>query len=52
MHVQFRSEAVWMEFNRRVAKIKGWAIPKATDTKQKGTERARKSGVVRFSNVI
>jgi hypothetical protein len=34
-----------MEFNRRVAKIKGWALPKNTDTKTKGTERTRKTGV-------
>jgi predicted RNA methylase len=45
MHVRFIDTKVWMEFNRRVAKIKGWALPKNTDTKTKGTERTRKTGV-------
>jgi hypothetical protein len=27
MHFEFVDENVWMEFNRRVAKIKGWVIP-------------------------
>jgi hypothetical protein len=49
MHVQFRSEEVWMEFNRKVSKIKGWQLPKSTDHKTKGTERARKEGVDLFS---
>lgn len=45
MHFEFLDENVWMEFNRRVAKIKGWQLPKNTDRKQKGTERTRKEGV-------
>lgn len=49
LHVQFRSEAVWMEFNRKVAKIKGWQLPKSTDHKTKGTERTRKVGVDLFT---
>jgi len=46
MHFEFVDENVWMEFNRRVAKIKGWAIPQKTNGKTKGTERTKKSGVV------
>ena len=45
LHVKFQSEKVWMDFNRRVAKIKGWALPRNTDTKTRGTERTRKSGL-------
>lgn len=30
MHFEFLDENIWMEFNRRVAKIKGWALPKKT----------------------
>lgn len=45
MHFEFVDENVWMEFNRRVAKIKGWAIPQKTNSKTKGTERTKKSGV-------
>jgi hypothetical protein len=49
MHYEFLSEDVWMEFNRRVAKIKGWAIPKKTDKKKKGTERKKQTGVEIFN---
>lgn len=49
LHVKFRSEAVWMEFNKRVAKIKGWTLPRKTDTKTKGTERTKKAGVDLFN---
>ncbi len=45
LHVKFSSESVWMEFNRKVAKIKGWALPRKTDTKTKGTERTSKQGL-------
>lgn len=45
MHFEFRDEKVWEDFNRRVAKIKGWALPSNTDSKRKGTERTRKTGV-------
>lgn len=45
MHFEFVDEEVWMEFNRRVAKIKGWEIPQKTDKKSKGTERNRKEGI-------
>lgn len=31
MHFEFLDENIWMEFNRRVAKIKGWALPKKTE---------------------
>ena len=45
MHFEFQDEKVWMEFNRRVSKIKGWALTTNTNSKQKGTERTRKTGV-------
>lgn len=45
MHFEFIDENVWMEFNRRVAKIKGWALPQKTNSKTKGTERTKKTGV-------
>lgn len=48
MHVRFRTEKVWLEFNQRVAKIKGWALPRNTDTKKKGTEKSKKTGVELF----
>ena len=51
MHFEFIDEDVWMEFNRRVAKIKGWALPKKTDNKSKGTERARQTGLEIFETV-
>lgn len=35
LHVRFISDDVWMEFNRRVAKIKGWQLPQKTDTKKR-----------------
>lgn len=35
MHFEFLDEKLWMEFNQRVAKIKGWALPKKTETKRK-----------------
>lgn len=49
MHFEFIDEKVWMDFNRRVAKIKGWALPRKTDTKTKGTERTQKAGVDLFT---
>jgi hypothetical protein len=48
MHFEFIDENVWMEFNRRVSKIKGWAIPQKTDKKSKGTERTSKTGMTIF----
>lgn len=30
MHFEFQSEELWMLFNRRVAEIKGWALPRST----------------------
>lgn len=51
MHFEFVSEEVWMEFNIRVAKIKGWALPKKTDKKSRGTERARQTGLEIFETV-
>lgn len=35
MHFEFLDENLWMEFNQRVAKIKGWALPKKTASKGK-----------------
>lgn len=35
MHFEFLDENLWMEFNQRVAKIKGWALPKKTASKRK-----------------
>lgn len=49
MHFEFVDENVWMEFNRRVAKIKGWVIPQKTDRKSKGTERTRSTKVDLFN---
>ena len=51
MHFEFIDEDVWMEFNIRVAKIKGWALPKKTDKKSKGNERARQTGLEIFETV-
>jgi len=51
MHFEFKDEAVWMEFNQRVAKIKGWAIPQKTNRKSKGTERTKEQGVELFSTI-
>lgn len=31
MHVEFLDEELWMLFNRRVAEIKGWQLPKKTE---------------------
>lgn len=41
MHFEFLDEQVWQMFNIRVAKIKGWQLPRQTDNKRKGTERIR-----------
>ncbi len=51
MHFEFADENVWMEFNIRVAKIKGWQLPKKTDKKSKGTERASKAGLEVFQKI-
>ena len=51
MHLEFSDEKVWMEFNTRVAKIKGWQLPKKTDKKSKGTERTRKAGLEVFRKI-
>lgn len=31
MHFEFLDEAVWSRFNRRVAELRGWALPKTTE---------------------
>lgn len=35
MHFEFRDDKLWMDFNQRVAKIKGWALPKKTEKKSR-----------------
>jgi hypothetical protein len=44
-HFMFKDERVWMQFNRKVAEIRGWRLPSKTDTKKKGTERSKSEGV-------
>lgn len=44
MHFEFIDENVWEMFNRRVAEIKGWRLPKST----KKAYRAKTEGVVLF----
>jgi predicted RNA methylase len=41
MHFKFADLKVWERFNRRVAEIKGWQLPRKTDNKTKGTERTK-----------
>lgn len=48
MHVRFIDESVWLTFNQRVSKIKGWVLPTQTDEKKKGTERTKSKGVVKL----
>lgn len=40
MHFEFRDEKLWMDFNQRVAKIKGWALPKKTEKKSRSKKAA------------
>ncbi|MEI6752330.1 MAG: DUF4942 domain-containing protein [Paludibacter sp.] len=44
MHFEFIDERVWEMFNRRVAEIKGWRLPKTT----KKAYRAKTEGVTLF----
>ena len=46
IHFQFTDLDVWNRFNTEVARIKGWALPKQTDKKQKGTERNKQNDIV------
>lgn len=48
MHFEFIDEKVWEQFNRRVAEIKGWALPRKTDVKHKGTEHIKEYGIMVF----
>jgi hypothetical protein len=41
MHFKFQSIKIWEDFNRKVGEIKGWQLPRKTDTKTKGTERTK-----------
>lgn len=40
MHFEFLDEKLWMDFNQRVAKIKGWALPKKTEKKSRSKKAA------------
>lgn len=50
MHFEFVDEKVWELFNRRVAEIKGWQIPRKTDKKTKGTEHIKPEDLILFNN--
>lgn len=45
MHFEFQNDEIWMLFNRRVAEIKGWQLPKST----KKAYRAKPDTVDLFS---
>ena len=47
-HFEFLDEKVWQAFNHAAAKAKGWALPKETDNKKKGTERKKSKKVEIF----
>ena len=40
MHFEFIDEKLWMDFNQRVAKIKGWALPKKSEKKSRSKKAA------------
>lgn len=40
MHFEFLDEQLWMDFNQRVAKIKGWALPKKAEKKSRSKKAA------------
>lgn len=40
MHFEFLDEKLWMDFNQRVAKIKGWALPKKAEKKSRNKKAA------------
>lgn len=40
MHFEFLDEKLWMDFNQRVAKIKGWALPKKSEKKSRSKKAA------------
>jgi len=46
MHFEFANDKVWERFNYRVAEIKGWALPRKTDSKNKGTEHVKETGMM------
>ena len=46
MHFEFTNDKVWERFNYRVAEIKGWALPRKTDSKSKGTEHVKETGMM------
>ena len=48
MHFEFIDEKVWELFNRRVAEIKGWSLPRKSDSKQKGNNRTKTESLVLF----
>ena len=49
MHFEFTDEKVWELFNRRVAEIKGWALPQRSNTTKKGRKNAVMSCSILFS---
>ena len=44
MHFKFVDNKVWEMFNRKVAEIKGWQLPKQTDRKDNGSARDKQKG--------
>lgn len=48
MHFDFTDERVWEQFNRRVAKIKGWALPHTSNT----TKKERKQKKQEFETIL
>lgn len=40
MHFEFLDEKLWMDFNQRVAKIKGWSLPKKSEKKSRTKKAA------------
>lgn len=51
IHFQFVRDEVWEQFNREVARLKGWAVPEKTDGKTTGKERSKTSGVARPDDI-
>ena len=43
MHFEFKDEKVWKMFNRRVAQIKGWALPQTSNATKK--DRRKSTGL-------
>jgi hypothetical protein len=52
MHFKFLDDKVWEMFNRKVAEIKGWQLPKETDRKESGSARDKQKGKENMPEVI